>query len=240
MATSSLTAPKKAGKLSTSVGLKIQMAVSGLFFVLFVLLHMYGNLKMFNGPDAYNGYAQFLRDVGYPLVPHEGVLWILRILLLVALIAHVHAAVVLWKRGNAARGPNKYKVRSGAKNQQTYASRTMRWGGIIILAFIVYHLLQYTTLTLSVGAENYSEMTPYDRMIAGFQPEVIWSYAFYFLALLALCMHLRHGFWSAFHTLGANNRKRNAMYQGVAIALAAIIFIGFMAPPTAILVGFIS
>ena len=178
MATSTQTAPKKAGKLSTSVGLKIQMAISGIFFVFFVLLHMYGNLKMFNGPEAYDGYAQFLRDVGYPIVPNEGVLWILRILLLVAIVAHVHAAFVLWKRNNVARGPNKYKVKRGRKNQQTYSSRTMRWGGVIILLFVVYHLMQFTTLTLSVGAENYSAMTPYDRMIAGFQPEVWWSYAF--------------------------------------------------------------
>ena len=97
MATSTQTAPKKAGKLSTSVGLKIQMAISGIFFVFFVLLHMYGNLKMFNGPEAYDGYAQFLRDVGYPIVPNEGVLWILRILLLVAIVAQVHAAFVLWR-----------------------------------------------------------------------------------------------------------------------------------------------
>lgn len=239
MATSTQTAPKKAGKLSTSVGLKIQMAISGIFFVFFVLLHMYGNLKMFNGPEAYDGYAQFLRDVGYPIVPNEGVLWILRILLLVAIVAHVHAAFVLWRRNNVARGPNKYKVKRGRKNQQTYSSRTMRWGGVIILLFVVYHLLQFTTLTLSVGAENYSAMTPYDRMIAGFQPEVWWSYAFYFIALLALCMHIRHGAWSAMQTIGVNNRSRDRMFQVIAIGIAAVIFIGFMAPPTAILFGLI-
>lgn len=240
MATSTQTAPKKVGKLSTSVGLKIQMAVSGLFFVLFVLLHMYGNLKMFSGPEAYNGYATFLREVGYPLLPHEGVLWILRILLLVAIIVHVRSALILWKRGKEARGPNAYKVRRGRKSQQTYSSRTMRWGGIIILLFVVYHLLQFTTLTLSVGADAYSEMTPYDRMIAGFQPEVWWSYVFYFVALLALTMHIRHGAWSALQTLGVSNRRREATFNGIAIGIGAAIFVGFMVVPTAIMLGFIS
>lgn len=239
MATSTQASPKKVGKLSTSVGLKIQMAVSGLFFVLFILMHMYGNLKMFNGPDAYNGYAQFLRDVGYPIVPHEGVLWILRILLVVAVIAHARAAFILWKRGKIARGPNQYKVKRGKKNQQTYASRTMRWGGVIILLFIVYHLLQFTTLTISVGAENYSEMTPYDRMIAGFQPEVWWSYAFYAVTLLALSMHIRHGAWSALQTIGLSNRRREVVFNAIAIAIGAVVFIGFMAPPTAIMFGLI-
>ena len=239
MATSTQASPKKVGKLSTSVGLKIQMAVSGLFFVLFILMHMYGNLKMFNGPDAYNGYAQFLRDVGYPIVPHEGVLWILRILLVVAVIAHARAAFILWKRGKIARGPNQYKVKRGKKNQQTYASRTMRWGGVIILLFIVYHLLQFTTLTISVGAENYSEMTPYDRMIAGFQPEVWWIFAFYAVTLLALSMHIRHGAWSALQTIGLSNRRREVAFNAIAIAIGAVVFIGFMAPPTAIMFGLI-
>ncbi|WP_054953347.1 succinate dehydrogenase cytochrome b subunit [Flaviflexus massiliensis] len=239
MATSTTTAPKKVGKLSTSVGLKIQMAVSGLIFVLFVLFHMYGNLKMFNGPEAYNGYAQFLRDVGYPIVPHGSVLWILRIILLVALVLHARAAIILWRRGKAARGPNQYKVKRGKKNQQTYASRTMRWGGIILLLFIVWHLLQFTTLTISVGADDYSALTPYDRMIAGFQPEVWWGYAIYLIAILALCLHIRHGAWSALQTLGWSNRHREPVFHGIAIVIAAIIFIGFMAPPTAILFGLI-
>lgn len=240
MATSTQTVPKKVGKLSTSVGLKIQMAVTGLFFVIFVLFHMYGNLKMFNGPEAYNGYAQFLRDVGYPIVPHEGVLWILRVLLLVSVILHAHAAIVLWRRGKIARGPNAYKVKRGKKTVQTYSSRTMRWGGIILLLFIVWHILQFTTLSISVGADDYSAMTPYDRMIAGFQPDVWWGYAIYLVAIAALVMHIRHGAWSALQTLGWSNRYREPVLNGIAILIAAVIFIGFMAPPTAILFGLIS
>ncbi|MDO5723291.1 MAG: succinate dehydrogenase cytochrome b subunit [Flaviflexus sp.] len=238
MATTTQTAPKKVGKLFTSVGLKIQMAVTGIIFVGFVLMHMYGNLKMFGGAEVYNTYAEHLREVGEPYLPYGGLLWILRIVLLVSLVLHMHAAFILWKRGNAARG-TAYKVKRGNKDQQTYASRTMRWGGVIIFSFIVYHILQFTVLAISVGADDYSTMTPYDRMIAGFQPEVWWSYAIYFIVIFLLAMHVRHGVWSALATLGWSNRYREPVFNLISMLAAAALFIGFMAPPTSILVGLI-
>lgn len=224
----------------TSVGLKAQMAVSGIIFVLFVLMHMYGNLKMFWGPEAYDGYAAWLRDFGYPVLQHEWFLWIMRIGLLVAIIAHVHAAFVLWARNKRARGSDPYAVKRGKKDQQTYASRTMKWGGVILLAFIVFHLLQYTVLAISIGADNYSEMTPYERMVAGFSPDVWWAYALYFIAVGMLAFHVRHGAWSALATLGFSRRDRESTINVIATLIALALFVGFMAPPTAILVGAIS
>lgn len=239
MATTTKTPPKKVGKYSTSVGLKIQMAVTGLFFVFFVLMHMYGNLKMFFGPEAYNGYAHWLRDFGYPVLQHGWFLWFMRIGLIVAIVLHVRAAAILVARNKKARGSDKYDVTSGKKKQQSYASRTMKWGGIIIVAFIIFHLLQYTILSISIGADDYKAMEPYDRMIAGFSSDVWWAYLLYFIPVGFLAMHIAHGAWSALATLGLSNRRREATFKTIAVAIGLVIFIGFMAPPTAILFGII-
>lgn len=238
VATSTLTAPKKAHAHQTSVWLKIMMAVTGFIFVAFVLVHMYGNLKIFGGPESFNNYASSLRTFGYPYLPHEGLLWILRITLTVAIILHMYSAITLWRRANEARG-TAYKAKGGKKKVQTYSARTMRWGGVIIIVFVVYHLLQFTTLTLSVGAENYSEMTPYDRVIEGFSSDVWWSYLIYLIAITMLAMHVRHGVWSGLATLGWNTRGRQKMINWIAMAVAAALIIGFMIPPTAILLGII-
>lgn len=235
------TPPKKVGKFSTTVGLKIQMAVSGLFFIFFVLMHMYGNLKMFLGPEAYDHYAHWLRtDLGYPILMQGWALWAMRIGLLVALIAHVHAAAVLTKRNRAARGSDKYAVSGGKKKQQTYASRTMKYGGVYILLFLIFHILQFTVLAVSVGADNYKNMGPYERMVEGFSPDVWWMYVLYFIFIAFLALHVRHGAWSAMATIGASRRNLEGLYNVVATLIALALFVGFMAPPTAIMLGFIS
>lgn len=232
MSTPTLTAPAQAR--STTVAAKVAMAVSGLFFVIFVLAHMYGNLKMFAGAEAYNDYAHHLRVLGDPYLPYSGGLWILRVLLLVALIVHVAAAAQLWRRAKAARGTS---YTSPKRLVSTYSSRTMRWGGIILLVFIVFHLLQYTTLTIQIGAD-YGAITPYERMVAGFANPFL--YLFYLVAMILLAMHVRHGVWSALTTLGANRRRRTGTLNAIAIVVAVALVIGFMIPPTAILLGWIS
>lgn len=232
MSTQTLTAPARAR--STTVAAKIGMAISGLFFVLFVIAHMYGNLNMFAGPEAYNSYAHHLRVLGEPYLPYEGGLWILRVLLLVALAVHVWAALTLWGRANAARG-SRYQV----KNQQvkSYSPHVMRYGGIALLLFIVFHILQFTTLTIQVGG-NYDALEPYGRMIAGFSQW--WLWAIYLLAMIFLAMHVRQGTWSALATLGLNKERRTGLFQTIGTVIAVLVFLGFMAPPTAVLLGWIS
>ena len=134
--------------MRTTIALKILMAVSGGVFILFVLLHMYGNLKAFAGHDAYNEYAHHLRTFGEPMLPHEGLLWVIRAsCCVVSLVVHVYAAVALWRRARVARTtPYVMKKHTGA----TQASRLMRWGGVTLLLFIVWHLLNFTVGKVNV------------------------------------------------------------------------------------------
>ena len=216
----------------TTVALKWAMAISGILFVLFVLLHMYGNLKAFSGQEAFDGYAASLRTLLYPYLPHEGFLWIQRVVLLVAVVVHAGAAIALWRRARTAR-PQRYVVTR--RTAQTYSARTVRWGGLILLAFIIFHLLQFTTLTINVGGEFDS---PYDRLVAAFSHW--WLYLVYLIALVMLTMHVRHGLWSALQTLGASDRSRQRAINLLAYVVAAALLIGFMLPPTAILLGFVN
>ncbi|MCF2706889.1 succinate dehydrogenase cytochrome b subunit [Arcanobacterium haemolyticum] len=223
----------------TTVALKVTMAITGLIFVLFVLFHMYGNLKMFMGAEAFNHYAHFLQeDLLYPILPHKGGVWLMRIGLLVAILLHIYCAAKLWKRAKAARG-SKYKVSSGTKKQLTYSSRTMKYGGIILIAFIIFHILQFTALKINVGGD-YKSMEPYDRVIAGFSADNWWVWLVYFIAMCALAMHVRHGVFSALATLGLETREREIGFNVIAWICAVALLIGFMLPPTAILVGWIS
>jgi len=215
------------------------MAVSGLIMVLYLLAHMYGNLKVFSGRAAFDGYAQHLRTLGEPLLPSSGALWVVRVVLLASVLIHVVVAVTLWRRARAAtggRGGRRYestKARRGV--QRTYASFTLRWGGVIIALFIVYHLLHLTTNTIHPGGASTS---PYTRVVNGFQ--VWWVTLGYTVALLAVGFHLRHGFWSAFADLGANTGvARRRQLNVAATVLALVITVGFLAPPFAILVGWV-
>ena len=209
------------------------MAVSGLLFVLFVLMHMYGNLKMFAGAEKFDEYAHHLRTLGEPILPYGGFLWIFRLVLLVAIIAHVWSASTLWKRANHARG-SRYAVKKRVAG--TVASQWMRWGGVALLLFIIFHLLQFTTSTIRVDGEYYA--SPYARVVAGFAPW--WVVVVYLLALVALSMHLRHGIWSAFQTLGLVTSERSTkVINVVAMLTSAVVCIGFALVPLGVLLGFV-
>ena len=139
MATTDLVRDGRA--VRSTIALKMLMAVSGLVFIAFVLGHMYGNLKAFAGHDAFNEYAEHLRELGEPMLPHAGFLWILRVGLILAFVVHVYSAFALWARAKRARTtPYVMKKRTGA----TWASLLMRWGGVTLLLFIVWHLLNFT------------------------------------------------------------------------------------------------
>ena len=206
------------------------MAVSGLYFVFFVLFHMYGNLKILAGREAFDEYAHHLRTMFQPILPYEGFLWLYRLTVLVALVAHVYAAFVLWSRARGARS-QRYAVQKAAA--ASLSSKWMRWGGVALLLFIAFHLAQFTLLWVNVGGP---QATPAERVIVGFQHW--WLTLIYVIALAALAMHLRHGVWSASQTLGLTNTARSrAVANTAGLAISAIVVIGFLIPPLLIQFG---
>jgi succinate dehydrogenase / fumarate reductase, cytochrome b subunit len=211
----------------SSVGKKILMALSGVILVGFLVLHMLGNLKVFAGEPGFNAYAGFLREVGYPALPNYGALWTIRIVLLVALVVHVWMAVELWRMSGRAR-----EQRYG-KNKDlsfTYASRTMRWGGVIVFLFVVYHILHFTT---GHAHADFRPDNAYHNFVTAFT--VPWIVGVYVIAQAALCLHLYHGVWSLFQTLGANHPRYNRYRRPLAAVLSIGLFVGFVAPPILVL-----
>ena len=186
----------------STIALKLLMAVSGLVFIGFVLVHMYGNLKAFSGHDAFNEYAEHLREFGEPMLPHEGLLWLVRAALLGSLVVHVAAAVALWRRAGKARSVQ-YVVRKNRSS--TLSSRTMRWGGLTLLIFIVWHLLNFTIGKINPrsGETGSDAGDPYNLMVDTF--DLWWMTLIYLAAMAALALHLHHGVWSAAQTLGLTN-----------------------------------
>ncbi|WP_017627533.1 succinate dehydrogenase cytochrome b subunit [Nocardiopsis chromatogenes] len=232
MANSTLTKQRAEARRST-VALKSAMAVTGLILVLFLIAHMYGNLNVFAGQEAFDDYSHHLRELGEPMLPHGGFLWIMRIVLLASVLIHIGSAVALTRRAGKAR-PVRYRTRKPV--QQTYASRTMRWGGVIIALYVVFHILHLTTNTIAPGGASDS---PYERLVRGFQPENFWVTAIYILAVLLVGLHLRHGIWSAAATLGLNREGRRRAINTVAIIVAAVITVGFLLPPFSVLFGLV-
>lgn len=242
VANSTVTKPRAS---KTTVALKVLMACTGLIIILFLLVHMYGNLKMFMGADAYNHYAHWLKGMSedggilYPLIPSGGVVWIERIGLLLCAVLHIYSAVTLWSRGHKARGSEHYKVNTGEKVRagKTYQAMVMRYGGLLIVVWLVFHLLQFTALKVTPGG-GYTEADPYSNMITAFN--IWWVWAFYLLAMIAIGLHLRHGVFSALATLGLLTRTREYGFKLVGDLVAILLVVGFMAPPTAILFGAIT
>lgn len=211
------------------------MAVTGLILVIFLLVHMWGNLKMFIGPEAYNHYAEWLKgesaDGGilYPLIPAGWFIWIFRIVLLAAVLLHMLSAIDLWRRSAKARGSKYVHV---TRKVQTYSARTMRYGGIILALFIIFHILQFTTKTVPLGYSlEETQNSPYLMFVGAFSNwYVLLIYA---VCMIAVCMHVRHGFWSAFTTLGANlSKNAERVLNGLAYFVAILLYVGFMLPPT--------
>lgn len=216
----------------SSVGKKVTMALSGVVLFGFVLMHMLGNLKAFEGPEAMDSYALFLREAGYPLVPEYGVLWLVRIALLIAVGIHIAAAFQLWRQSRGARTHGYQKAQSQVFS---YASRTMRWGGVIIVAFVIYHLLHMTTGSVHPDFEYGSV---YENLVIGFQSIPVTG--FYLLAVGALSFHLYHGLWSVFATLGNQNARVNRIRRPLAATIAVGMFVGYAVVPLAVLLGILT
>ncbi|MBD8868654.1 succinate dehydrogenase cytochrome b subunit [Nocardioides donggukensis] len=218
----------------STIALKLLMAVTGLVFIGYVLLHMYGNLKVFAGQEAFDEYAHHLRTFGEPMLPYGGLLWTVRVVLLLSIVGHAYAAFALWARAGRAR-TQKYVVRKAVAS--TLSSKMMRWGGVALLLFVIFHLLHFTTQTVHPGGVTES---PYERVVNSFAPEYWYLTVIYLLAMVALAMHLRHGVWSASQTLGLTNSAASRTRANLAgVFLAVVIAGGFALVPLSILLGLV-
>ncbi|MCE7081985.1 succinate dehydrogenase cytochrome b subunit [Streptomyces sp. ST2-7A] len=215
----------------STIGKKTVMAVSGGILLLYLIVHMVGNLKIFAGSTSFNEYAEWLRVFGEPALGEGWLLWIVRVVLLAAVIAHIVAAWQLSRLDIRAR-PVKYAHR---RQRATYATRTMRWGGVIIALFVVWHILDLTTGHVNPLGE---EGRPYENVVATFS--TWYGNTIYIVAMLALGLHIRHGFWSAAQTLGLNHPRRDRALKATATGLAVLLTVGFVSVPIAVMTGIVS
>ncbi|MEV8565228.1 succinate dehydrogenase [Streptomyces sp. NPDC051322] len=215
----------------STVGKKTIMAGSGLIMLLYLVVHMLGNLKIFFGSGDFNHYAHWLRTIGEPFLHYEWALWIIRVVLVAAVVLHAVCAYQLSRRDVRAR-PVAYAHKRG---RASYATRTMRWGGIILALFIVWHLLDLTTLTVNSNAQPGH---PYENVVATFN--TWYGDVIYIVAMLALGLHIRHGFWSAAQTLGAGKPTRDRVLKTTANVLALVLTVGFISVPVAVMTGVVN
>lgn len=204
------------------------MAVTGIIGVLFVIGHMIGNLQafpIFGGREALNSYAVFLRHT-------HGLLWVVRLVLLTAIVLHIVVAYQLTRMSQTSR-PIEYKYWKSAGGS-SYASRTMRWSGPILGLFIVYHLLDMTFGTVHPG---FRELHPYENLVSGFSNPLVSGV--YIVAMLALAFHMYHGAWSMFSSLGLNHWKYNTGIKCFAIVASIVVTVGFISIPIGVLTGII-
>lgn len=215
----------------STIGKKVIMAVTGLIWVGYVVIHMYGNLKVFFGPEYFNHYAEGLRVLGEPLLGRLHLLFIARTVLVGSLVAHVWAAVSLSRQAQAAR-PQRYAVTKRVKAD--YASLTMRWGGAAIFFFIIYHLA-HLTWGVPVLNTNFVRGQAYANLVYGFQNPI--NVTLYLLAVTALGFHLYHGTWSMFQTLGLVDQRTTPPIRALAWALAILVPVGFGIVPISVMLG---
>ncbi len=212
----------------STIGKKVFVAGSGAILLGYVILHMAGNLNSLWGPGGgeearVNWYAEWLRDFGEPLLPHSSVVWAVRAVLLTALIVHVTGVVQLTKRNREARPPQ-YPAK---RIKRSLSSQTMMVTGLLLLAFIVFHILQFTSLTIDVTPLKAGDV--YANLYYAFHE---WYFvAIYLAAVIFLGFHLRHGIWSLCQTLGLDAPSRNRQIRLAATGLSVILVIGFAAVP---------
>ncbi len=217
------------GFLRSTLGKKAVMAVTGFILFGFVLVHMAGNLKIYQGEAKFDAYAEGLREIGAPILGHGQALWIARGVLLISVLLHIWAAWSLTVQSRRAR-PVGYEVTASV--QSSYAARTMRWGGVVVLLFVLYHLAH---LTFGWAHPDFTPGKVYQNVTVGFQ--IWWVALFYIVANLALGFHLYHGMWSFFQTLGWNQPALNPWRRRFATLFAVVITAGNLSFPLAVLIG---
>lgn len=212
----------------TTIGKKVVMAISGLVLFGFTVGHMAGNLQVFLGPETYNHYSTTLHSLAE-------LLWVARAVIFVAFVLHVVMAVQLVSASAAAR-PVAYRVKKN--NRTTFAALTMRFSGITLLFFVLYHLAHFTFPGVAMGAYEHLDHTQvYTNFVNGFS--IPWVVALYVAAMVSLGMHLYHGSYSLFQTLGLNNPLRNETVKGLAQFVALVVTVGNIILPLSVLLGIV-
>lgn len=217
----------------STIGKKIIMGVTGLIGIGFVILHMAGNLQAFVSQDKINSYGALLHG------PLAELTWLLRIVLIVAVVLHVLMAYQLTMRSRAAR-PIGYEHKE--PQVASLASRTMKWGGVLLLVFIILHLLHFTTETIDPGGwrgmtDNQGHRDVYGNLIASFR--IWWVAAFYIVAMIALGLHLYHGAWSSVRSLGYAKSTEHPLHRRIALGVAIVVWLGFTIVPVGVIAGII-
>ena len=208
------------------IGKKAVMGITGLVGVVFVIGHALGNLFVFRGSEAMNAYSHFLKSTGE-------LLWVVRIVLILAVVLHAVAALQLTIQSRAARpiGYAKFKPQVA-----TIASRTMRWGGVLLLVFIPLHILHFTTGTVR-PAGVFSSTDVYANVVASFR--IWWVALFYIVAMVALGLHLFHGAWSSVRSIGMSPSSPQPLHRKFSLLIAVFAWAAFTAIPVAVFAGFV-
>lgn len=223
----------------STVTLKLTMALTGTVFALFVLVHMIGNLKVYTGAEHFDAYAHWLRTLLEPLLPYEGALWIFRAVLLVCLVAHVAASFMLIGRAHRAKG----RFRRKGMGVRRLPAILMPYTGLVLLAFIVFHILDLTTGTRPVASDEFITTTEqqsyaYHNLVESLSR---WPVAlFYIMVMLLLGLHLVHGLWSVVNDFGATGKRVRQVGAAVALIVAAAVMIGNVTIPLAVVTGLVS
>ncbi|TDT33815.1 succinate dehydrogenase cytochrome b subunit [Naumannella halotolerans] len=211
---------------------KTIMAITGLIFAAFVFVHMYGNLHIYYGAQAFDEYAHWLRTLLEPLLPYSGVLWILRVVLLICLVLHVGCAVLLHVRSRQARGPHR---RPGLRRTEAWLARSMLASGVIIGLFVIFHILDLTIGLQPAATDVFTHGAAYANLVASFRRPLVA--AFYILAMLVLSAHLAHGIWAAANDLGATGKRLRQVAVIVAGLVALAVCVGNISIPVMVLTG---
>jgi succinate dehydrogenase / fumarate reductase cytochrome b subunit len=218
----------------TMIGKKVVMAVTGVVLIAFVIAHMIGNLKIFAGPNEINAYSRFLREVAEPELSYGQLLWIVRIVLFICVTLHITAAVQLSRMSRAAR-PIGYNVKRNIET--TFSARVMRWGGVLLVVFVIFHLLHLTGGVVGFRAGQFKHLAVYQNVVAAF---AVWPVAlFYIVAMGALCLHLSHGIWSMLQTLGWSTARNEARLKVLSRVIGIVVFAGFTSVPFAVMSGWL-
>lgn len=217
--------------LTSSLGRKYIMGITGFALVAFVIIHMLGNLQIFLGEETLNTYAHLLKA-------SAEFLWVFRLGLLAMVVLHLAAAISLVMENKKARG----KAYVKEQNSASWASRTMAVSGIIVLSFVIYHLLHFTAHVVDPGfsqlLDENGKPDVYRMVIVGFSN--VWISGFYIVGVGLLCWHMSHGVSSMFQSLGFRNARSAPLLDKLAIAVAVVIFLGMTAVPTAVLFKIVS
>ena len=210
---------------NSSLGKKVVMAATGVILFGFIIGHLIGNLQIFAGPDVLDSYARFLKE-------RPEVIWTVRVILLASVGLHILAATQLTIRNRSAR-PIAYRLHK--YDEASYAARTMVWSGLTIGLFVIYHLLHFTVGTVHPSQPDFHAEAVYANVVSGFQQ---WPVAlFYIVAVLSLGLHIAHGGWSMFQSIGLNHPKYEPLIQRSAVVLGSLIVAGYVSIPLAVLIG---